>query len=114
MNNIIKHTPPVFATFVQTSPSNIAVTPLNNAQPWRLFFIILGEYKTLFGQVWNCLSADGIGLLVRFFLKSGIMRVYYIYINLPLSCHLVGSRLGRKNRLLDGFFISALSVSGET
>ena len=59
--NILKHTPPVFthfirptgsrryaptlsrmysaAKFVQSLPSNIAVTPLNNAQPWRLFSI---------------------------------------------------------------------------
>jgi len=31
---------------------------------------------------------------------------YNYALNLPLSCHLVGSRLGRKSHLRDGFFIS--------
>jgi len=30
-------------------------------------------------------------------------KIYNVATTLPLSCHLVGSRLGRQNRLLGGF-----------
>jgi len=40
--NLIIPIPPVFYTFVRDLPTNIVVTPLNNAQPWQLFHFRFG------------------------------------------------------------------------
>ena len=92
------------------SEINIAVTPLNNAQPWRLFSYVFRYFQQAKLGVLQHLNIGGNCLPASFTLKKGAHPLYNSDINLPLSCHSVGLRLGRENRLLGGFFMSALAT----
>jgi len=90
---------------VTSTYSNTTTHPL---QGYSINFC-LGRKDRLLGGFFNYAALAGTnksrGLF--FHIDETLNSGHNTYINLPLSCHSVGSRLGRKNRLMGGFFISA-------